>query len=167
MFRNESPLRALASAADGEVIALGGLSGSRYAKCSEGDGFAVLPPRGLQKLRISAAGAAKAFLDKPQSAGLYSPTDGVVTALNPNGRLSLRTCDGIEVCVFFGGGAELYTDIGERLALAQQFGTLCEGTQEGCAAVVLITQPERITELHIETGARLGGQKTAYYKALL
>lgn len=168
MNETHSPLRTLMSAADGSVIPLGELYGTRYAKGAHGDGFAVLPPAGMQRLRLSAENAARSLIEGADSAGLYAPADGVVTALDPRGRLTLRTCDALEVCVVFGAGAHISVGVGERLLSAQQFGILGEGVRaEGCAALVILPQTERITELHIETGARRGGRQAATYRAVL
>ena len=60
MNDRQSPVRTLVSAADGRVIPLGELYDTRYAKGAQGDGFAVLPPAGMQRLRLSAESAARA-----------------------------------------------------------------------------------------------------------
>ena len=43
---------------------------------------------------------------------VYCPADGVVAALDPCGRLTLRTGDAVELCVEFGAGAELFRQTG-------------------------------------------------------
>lgn len=167
MNDRQSPVRTLVSAADGRVIPLGELYDTRYAKGAQGDGFAVLPPAGVQRLRLSAENAARALIDGAGRAGLYAPADGVVTALDPRGRLTLRTCDAVEVCVVYGASAHIFTGLGERLSSAQQFGVLGgEMRAEGCAALVIFPHTERITELQIEAGARRGGQQAATYRAV-
>ena len=184
--KHSAALRTLASAADGRVIPLGELYGTRYAKGAAGDGFAVLPPAAAYRLRLSAGNAARGIFGgnaggmrlrntlgalrsrRTPRTWLYSPADGVVTALDPCGRLTLCTGDAVELCVEFGAGAELSAVQGGRLSAGERFGSVAsDALVEGCAAIVVFPDMERVTELHIEAGNRRGGRRTAWYGVYL
>lgn len=154
---NISEKRILASVTDGNVIAVGELLDGVYSKKLSGDGYAVLPAK---KLRIFEGGDIK----------LSAPADGVVTEIE-DGRLIMRTGDGINVCVVIGEAAKLFTDVGGKLSAGEHFCTLppkkyLRRSLFSGAIPVLLTEPQRVTELHILSGYHKSGEKAAQYKAL-
>ncbi len=154
---NMSEKRILASVTDGNVIAVGELLDGVYSKKLSGDGYAVLPSK---KLRIFDGGDIE----------LSAPADGVVTEIE-DGRLTMRTGDGISVCVVMGEVAELFTDVGGKLAAGEHFCTLppkkyLRRSLYSGAIPVLFPEPQRVTELHILSGYHRSGEKAAQYKAI-
>ena len=141
---NMSEKRILASVTDGNVIAVGELLDGVYSK----------------KLRIFDGGDIE----------LSAPADGVVTEIE-DGRLTMRTGDGISVCVVMGEVAELFTDVGGKLAAGEHFCTLppkkyLRRSLYSGAIPVLFPEPQRVTELHILSGYHRSGEKAAQYKAI-
>lgn len=156
LSRENSEKRSLASVTDGMVIAVGELGDGVYSKRVPGDGYAVLPSAGIisKGLRLIYGSEIE----------LSAPTDGVVTGIE-QGRLTLRTGDGISVCVVMGEDARLFTDVGSRLSAGEHFCTLPDESSLYCGAVpVLFPDPAQVTELHIESGFRRSGDKAAQYK---
>ncbi len=154
---NISEKRILANVTDGNVIAVGELLDGVYSKKLSGDGYAVMPAK---KLWILEGGNVE----------LSAPADGVVTEIE-DGRLTMRTGDGISVCVVMGEAAKLFTDVGGRLTAGEHFCTLppkkyLRRSLYGGAIPVLLTEPQRVTELHILSGYHKSGEKAAQYKAL-
>lgn len=152
-----SEKRILANVTDGNVIAVGELLDGVYSKKLSGDGYAVMPAK---KLRIFEGGNVE----------LSAPADGVVTGIE-GGRLTMRTGDGISVCVVMGEAAKMFTDVGSRLSAGEHFCTLppkkyLRRSLYSGAIPVLITEPQRVTELHILSGYHKSGEKAAQYKAL-
>ncbi|MDE7193968.1 MAG: PTS glucose transporter subunit IIA [Oscillospiraceae bacterium] len=152
-----SEKRILANVTDGNVIAVGELLDGVYSKKLSGDGYAVMP-------------AKKLWIFEGGNVELSAPADGVVTEIG-GGRLTMRTGDGISVCVVMGEAAKLFTDVGGRLSAGEHFCTLppkkyLRRSLYSGAIPVLITEPRRVTELHILSGYHKSGEKAAQYKAL-
>lgn len=163
--------RSLRCAADGKVIMLSELADRSFARRLAADGYAVK----VKKLRAVPQGAgifnaAKRLLlplvQPPEYVEIVSPADGVVTAVGEF--LSLRTGDGIEISLHHGISQNFLPAVGEKVrrgeavCIAQR--NLLQQNRLGGAVAVIFTQPQQITELHVLTGKRRAGERTAFYK---
>ena len=152
--------RALRCVADGRVLTLGELHDGMYSRRLLGDGYAVMAAGGM------AAWLTEQLLS-PAEVEILSPADGVVTSAEEF--LSIRTGDGIGVTVYLGNtDTEFIPQVGERLRCGER---LCTVPREALrnngingAAVVLFNDMERVTELHISTGRKKAGDRTAFYR---
>lgn len=163
--------RSLRCAADGRVIMLSELADKHFARSLAADGYAVM----VKRLRVIPRGAgvlnaAKRLLlplvQPPEYVEIVSPADGVVTAVGEY--LSLRTGDGIEISLHHGIPQDFLPAVGEKVrrgeavCIAQR--SLLQQNRLGGAVAVIFTQPQQITELHVLTGRRRAGERTAFYK---
>lgn len=154
MFKNFDDMlgvRILAAAADGRVMPIGELGDGVYSRRAVGDGYAVVPSSG-----IFSAG---------RDIALYSPADGVVSEILPQGGITLRTGDGITLSVIYGGGGRISAELGARIYAGEPFCMLTRGSPLINGAIaVLINETDRITELHIRSGRRRHGSAAAFYR---
>lgn len=163
--------RTLRCAADGRAISLSELSDGVFSRRLMGDGFAVR----VRKRRNISRGegffsAVKyhllTLIQPPEFVEIVAPADGVVTAVGE--LLSLRTGDGVNVSVFHGTGEAFLPKVGEKVhrgsAICISQRELLQQNALGGAVAVLFTEPKQITELHILTGRRRAGERTAFFK---
>ncbi len=163
--------RTLRCVANGRVVLLSELQDGIFSRRLMGDGFAVR----LRKQRELVRGqgffsAVKYHLSKLISPSEFveitAPADGVVTATGDH--LSLRTGDGVNISVFHGGNAEFLPKVGEKVhrgsAVCIAERTALQESLIGGAVVVLFTEPQQITELHILTGRHIAGERVAFFK---
>ncbi len=153
LFRSK---RALKCVIDGRVISLAELQGS-FSWRSSTAGFAVLPPLITEYLPERL---------KPQSIRVYSPADGVVISLL--GGVTLRTGDGVIITVITGLEAEYRPTVGTKVMGGE---LLCEFPREQLlnngmngAVAVMFPDAAAITELHVLSGRRRAGFRTAFYR---
>lgn len=153
LFRNFDDMlgvRVLSAAADGKIIPIGELGDGVLSKRTMGDGYAVFPYKGLFS---------------PKETVMYSPADGVLTEILPQGGAVIRTGDGISISVLFGDGGKICAETGELIPAG---GALCilprDSRLINGAAAVLINEAESITELHIRSGYRRHGSAAAFYR---
>ncbi len=163
--------RTLRCVANGTVISLSELADGVYSRRLKGDGFAVkikkrlVPPEG-EGLWAGAKRMLISFIQPSEFVEVVAPADGVVTGADDC--LSIRTGDGINVSVFTEIKAEFLPKVGEKVKrgapiLIAERKLLQQNTLSGAVAV-LFTEPLQITELHVSTGRRRAGERTAYYK---
>lgn len=163
--------RSLRCAADGRVIMLSELADKKFARRLAADGYAVK----IKRLRAIPQGAgvlntAKRLLlslvQPPEYVEIVAPADGVVTAVGEF--LSLRTGDGIEISLHHGIPQSFLPAVGEKIrrgevvCIARR--SLIQQNRLGGAVAVIFTKPQQITELHVLTGKRRAGERTAFYK---
>lgn len=163
-----STARALRCVANGRVMTLSELRDGVYSHKLKGDGYAVLVRR-TKKCDGGMAGVFSSIV-----AGLFAPSelvelcapaDGVVTAKGE--ALSLRTGDGIEISVYPEAKAAFHPEVGEKVRRGRRIGTVSRTALSenplGGAVVVVFSDMERITELHVSTGRHRTGERTAFY----
>lgn len=147
--------RSLICVTNGRVIPLAQLSGELRSYGSSG--FAVLPP-------IWAGTFAERLF--PNEVGIHSPADGVVT--NLGSELTLRTGDGISISVIAGTDVRYICKVGDKIRAGEMICILPRakllGNGSGGAVAVALTDLRRITELHVVSGTKKAGQRTAFYK---
>lgn len=166
-----SRARTLRCVANGRVISLSELQDGIFSRRLMGDGFAVRVRKRRSLSRGEGFFSAVRYhlltlIQPPEFVEIVSPADGVVTAVGEC--LSLRTGDGVNVSVFHGTGEEFLPKVGEKV---RRGSAICisqrEALQEnplGGAVVVLFTEPQQITELHILTGRHGAGERVAFFK---
>ncbi len=144
---------------DGEVISLGELRDGVYSKRTMGDGFAVrCRPRLL-----------KSLLHDSEKLSILAPTNGVLIKTE-NGGFNMRTGDGIEISVLLGKSvdADYLLDIGSKTPEGTPVCTVGRSEMEnngfGGSAMVLFTNVDKITELHVASGGHKAGDAAAFYK---
>ncbi len=148
--------RALKCVMDGRVISLAELRSER-PQCYRGSGFAVLPPvlMGTPLERLL-----------PETVRILSPADGVV--ISTDDAVTLRTGDGIRLSVSAGSGLQLHCEVGEKVRGGRLIGTvarkeLMKNDLNGAVAV-MFHDTDGITELHVISGRRRAGWRTAFYR---
>lgn len=163
--------RTLRCVANGRVVSLSELQDGFFSRRLMGDGFAVRlrKRRELYRGRGFFAGVRYHLLtliQPPEFVEIVSPADGVVTASGEY--LSLRTGDGVNVSVFHGANAEFIPQVGEKVrrgaAVCIAERAALQESLLGGAVVVLFTEPQQITELHILTGRHRTGERVAFFK---
>lgn len=163
--------RTLRCVADGRVVSLCELRDGIFSRRLMGDGFAVRLKKRRKLYRGKGFFAAVKYhlltlIQPPEFVEIVAPADGVVTASGDH--LSLRTGDGVNVSVFHGGNAEFLPGVGEKVrrgaavCIAERLDL--QESLLGGAVVVLFTEPQQITELHILTGRRRAGERVAFFK---
>lgn len=153
-FRHQ---RALRCVTDGRVISLAQMA-PHSARRHIYSGFAVLPPflvgTPLEKLL-------------PDTVRIVSPASGMVISVTDG--ITLRTGDGITLTLHT-GITEHLPDIGEKLHSGQHImsvarSELMHNGMDGTVAVVF-GDSDRITELHVLSGRRRAGNRTAFYRII-
>lgn len=151
--------RALKCVTDGRVISLAELQAKSLLH-GKGSGFAVLPP-------MLTGTYFERFL--PQTVRILSPADGVITAAECS-HITLRTGDGILITVLTEAGTEPICTVGAKV---NGGGLLCtiprkQLLQNGMEGAVAVLFPDtgNITELHVISGIRKAGYRTAFYRIL-
>lgn len=154
-FRSKRALKCIMS---GKVISLAELR-SPLPLSNKGSGFAVLP--------LLAGTYFERFM--PATVQIVSPTDGVVTATEA-GCITLRTGDGVLITVSIGTDTELLCTTGTKIrgsepicAVPRQ--QLLQNGMYG-AVSVMFCDSSVITELHVISGIRKAGYRTAFYRIL-
>ncbi len=163
--------RTLRCVANGRVVSLSELQDGIFSRRLMGDGFAVRVRKRRALSRKNGFLAAVKYhllslIQPPEFVEIVSPADGVVTASGEH--LSLRTGDGVNVSVFHGIDAEFLPKVGEKVrrgsavCIAERIAL--QESLLGGTVVVLFTEPQQITELHILTGRRRAGERVAFFK---
>lgn len=147
--------RALKCVTGGRVISLAELRTERPQQ-NRGSGFAVLPPL------ITGTVLERLLSDTVR---ICAPADGVVTAAE--NFITLRTGDGVMLSVCVGAEVQLHCAVGEKV---RGGGLLCTLPRERLlrngmngAVVVTFSDTDAITELHVISGSRRAGIRTAFY----
>ncbi|MBE6901538.1 MAG: hypothetical protein E7478_03620 [Ruminococcaceae bacterium] len=161
--------RTLRCIMNGRVVSLGELRGEPWgSRC----GYAVMPRRksSVERLVIQMIQRIlPRFAEKLLAAEIEitAPTDGVVTAVG-EGRLTLRTGDGICVTAAVGNGLQLLPEVGKQVRCSD---VICRASADSLsgngfhgAVAVFFAQPDRITELHIFAGYRRAVRRTAFFR---
>ncbi len=154
--------RALRCVTDGRVIPLSELRDGVYSRRIFGDGYAVIS-EGSMVSKITE------YFTSPKDIEVRAPADGVVTAADRE--LSIRTGDGINISVVLGRTKpDFIPDVGEKLRYGDIICTIprenLENNGINGAVVVLFTDTDRITELHVSEGKRKAGDRAAFYRVL-
>ena len=156
--------RSLRCIANGRVASLGELRGEPWgSRC----GYVVVPRTGsgLRLLRRLAPCWAERLCGRTVS--ITAPADGVVTSVC-EGRVTLRTGDGISVTAAVGEGLRLLTEVGQQVRCGD---VICTASAQELdrngfhgALAVFFPRPDEITELHIFAGCRRAQHRTAFYR---
>ncbi len=151
--------KTLLCVADGEVISIGELRDGVYSKRKMGDGFAV-------RCR---SGFLKSLLHDDDTLSILAPANGVITEAQSGG-FNMRTGDGLDVSVVLGEqvSARYLLDIGSKTPQGTPVCTvsrsLIQNNPFEGSAIVLFTDADRITELHVNSGSHKSGEVAAFYK---
>ena len=149
--------RALRCVTDGRVISIAQMA-PHSARHHIYSGFAVLPP-------LLVGTALERLL--PSAVSIVSPASGVVISVADG--ITLRTGDGITLTLHTGITEQL-PEIGEKLRSGQQImsvarSQLLQNGMDGAVAVIF-GDSSRITELHVLSGRRRAGNRTAFYRII-
>ena len=157
-----SDARTLRCPSAGQIIRLDELRDGFFSKRRAGDGFAVkplplaLPPRLSELLRL-------------ERINVCSPAAGAVTELSGSS-ISLRTGDGLNISLLLGhvDGIHWHTSVGEVLRSGDAICTLDRSVVEKNgfrgSILTLFTRPLQISELHVDTGFRMRGDRVAFFR---
>lgn len=151
--------RALRCIADGTVIPLSELNDEAASQRTHSNGYAVYAGHRLSRIT--------SFFAQQTDIRITAPADGVVTDCTDS--LTLRTGDGILITVSVGNAYDHFLpEVGDKIRIHDTIcmlpRTVLDKNGLNGAVAVLFNDMSRITELHVLTGRRRAGARTAFYK---